>query len=199
MAERLCGYCRQPGHRRPECPTLLEERKLVLEHTPKQRLETIRALKKIGLGIGALVTLKDWYTGNESLGMIKDYNFIRNANFMEHKQVKYSKRVKLMPLYVEKDYGYRRVHVEFLSMGGGGADLRNVGLNITTLLRILDNPSVHQDPLTDRFKMENPSQVIEFDPQILVQNIQMPRRLCLSKREESYNYLTGIMPADISV
>lgn len=199
MAERLCGYCRQPGHRRPECSTLLEERKLVLEHTPKQRLETLRALKKIGLGIGALVTLKDWYTGAETLGMIKDFNFLTRANFMEHKQVKYSKRVKLSPLIVEKDYGYRRVHIEFLSMGGGGADLRNVGLNITTLLRMIDNSSIQPDLLAERFKMENPSEVIEFDPQILVRDVQMPRRLCLTKREESHNYLTGIMPADISV
>ena len=199
MAERLCGYCRVPGHRRPECPTFLEERKLVLEHTPKQRLETLRALKKIGLGIGALVTLKDWYTGAETLGMIKDFNFLTRANFMEHKQVKYSKRVRLSPLLVDKDYGYRRVHVEFLSMGGGGADLRNVGLNLTTLLRMIDNSSIQPDLLAERFKMENPSEVIEFDPQILVRDVQMPRRLCLTKREESYNYLTGIMPADISV
>ena len=47
MAERLCGYCRQLGHRKPECPDFLQHRNTVLTHTPKQRKALIEAFGKV--------------------------------------------------------------------------------------------------------------------------------------------------------
>ena len=54
MADRLCGYCRAEGHRKPVCPEFLKERNTVLTHTPVQRKRLIEAFGKVGLGIGAL-------------------------------------------------------------------------------------------------------------------------------------------------
>jgi hypothetical protein len=193
MAEnRQCGYCRNPGHRRPDCPFFLEQRQHVLTHTPKQRKELIESLGKIGLGIGALVKVDSTWDG-EYLGLVKDFDWIRNMNFMDTKNIKYSKQVKLVPLDIKKDYVYRAIHAEVVLMGQGSAQQRNIRVRISNEISKANGVDMSGWAQESFLKIVSPSHDIEYDPDILVSHITMPRRL-LKTGEKDYQGHRGIMP-----
>lgn len=194
MSDRLCGYCRQPGHRRPDCPEFNESRNLVLAHTPQQRKLLIESLGKIGLGIGAMMKVNLYHEG-EHIALVKDFDWVQHCNFIDTKYIRYSKRVKVNPQYVEKDFTYRGLYMEALVMGNGSAQQRNIRIYISNELLKFNGKHI-----TDLLYMEErwadivaPSHDIEYDPEILVTNINMPRRL-LRTGEGEYNH-RGIMPS----
>jgi hypothetical protein len=195
MAEnRQCGYCRAAGHRRPDCPVLHEHRNLVLTHTPKQRKELIEALGRIGLGNGGMFKNDDWaFTNRETIAMIRDFNFVQECNFIETKNVKYSKQVRIDPLNVSEHYVYRGVYVRVLVMGDGKALERNMRIAITRELNKL-NGTLNQTSwaFDGLLEIAAPCHEVDYDPEILITNVTMPRRLLLSGEKE-YGH-TGIMP-----
>ena len=189
MSDRLCGYCRQPGHILRKCPTVLEERHLILKHTPEQRLVAVKALAKIGLGIGAMIQRREWYEP-EHIGIINNYNWLVNANFIETRPIKYSKRVRITPLFTETSFGYRRIHLEYVAMGNGSAGHKNVGVYLSRPLAATEGRVV--DGYENDFTIVAPSNTLEFDPEILVQSVNMPNRLRFSDEKEKV--FRGIMP-----
>ncbi len=192
MSERLCGYCRNVGHRKPDCPLFAEQRNEVLTHTPIQRLALINALGKLGLGIGAMFKIQQWYDKSEYIGMIKDFDFVKDANFIEARNIRCTSKVVLKQLDVNKDFMYRRVYVRYLKMGNGSAEDSNMGLCISEELAAAANG---RSVLThDKYELVSPSNDIDFDPSVLVKNISMPRRLCLTKELHNMHGFTGIMP-----
>ena len=195
MAEnRQCGYCRTAGHRRPDCPLLKEHRTLVLTHVPKERKAFIEAMGKIGLGIGAILKTEDYsFRSHEAIALVRDFDFIQNCNFMEWRNIKYSKQIRLDPLKIDEDFIYRGVHVAVLCMGEGKAIERNMRINITKELNKLNGklqPNMYD--YHNLLDIQSPSHDIDYDPEILVKNIHMPRRLLLSGEQE-YGHI-GIMP-----
>ena len=187
---RLCGYCRQPGHMMRKCPTVLEERHLILKHTPEQRLATVKALAKLGLGIGAMIQRREWYEP-EHIGIIDNYNWLTNANFIETRPIKYSKRVRITPLFVNESFGYRRIHLQYVGMGNGSAAHKNLGIYISRALAASEGR--HIDGYENDYTIVAPSNTLDFDPSILVENVNMPARLRFSDEKEKV--FRGIMPA----
>ena len=187
---RLCGYCRQPGHMMRKCPTVLEERQLVLKHTPEQRLVTVKALAKIGLGIGAMIQRREWYEPAH-IGIIDNYDWLTKANFIETRPIKYSKRVRIIPLFVNESFGYRRIHLQYVGMGNGSAGHKNLGIYISRALAAIEGR--HVDGYENDYTIVAPSNTLDFDPSILVENVIMPARLCFSDEKEKV--FRGIMPA----
>lgn len=194
MAEsRLCGYCRVPGHRKPDCPTFLEHRKLVLTHTPQQRKAFVDAMCKVGLGIGAMCKIDDYMTGENSIALIRNFDYIQHCNFIDVRQVKYSKQVKITPLRVAEDYEYRGIYVNALVMGNGKSHERNIRVNITAQLKrhagtLLPNHYEYERTID----IQAPSYDCDYDPETLVTNVEMPRRLLIGG--EVGNNVRGIMP-----
>ena len=187
---RLCGYCRQPGHMMRKCPTVLEERQLILKHTPEQRLVTVKALAKIGLGIGAMIQRREWYEP-EHIGIIDNYDWLTKANFIETRPIKYSKRVRIIPLFVNESFGYRRIHLQYVGMGNGSAGHKNLGIYISRALAASEGR--HIDGYENDYTIVAPSNTLDFDPSILVEDVKMPSRLCFS--DEKVKVFRGIMPA----
>jgi len=187
---RLCGYCRQPGHMMRKCPTVLEERQLILKHTPEQRLVTVKALAKIGLGIGAMIQRREWYEPAH-IGIIDNYDWLTKANFIETRPIKYSKRVRIIPLFVNESFGYRRIHLQYVGMGNGSAGHKNLGIYISRALAAIEGR--HVDGYENDYTIVAPSNTLDFDPSILVENVIMPARLCFSDEKEKV--FRGIMPA----
>ena len=199
MAERLCGYCRQLGHRKPECPDFLQHRNTVLTHTPKQRKALIEAFGNIGLGVGALLRVEDyWKPDKYKLCMVKDFDWVQSCNFIDVRNVKYSKRVRLDERHVEADYTSRSVHASLIAFDNGAEEI-GVSVPITRLLMRHRNPNSvsPESAFYNRvnFTIDAPSHDIDYDPEILVKDIQMPTRLRIGSESNNFHLLVrGIMP-----
>ena len=196
---RLCGYCRQPGHRKPVCPTMHEQRNLVLTHTPKERKRLLQYLGRLGLGNGALVGFDAnyWDTPRvNNIGIIHDFGWVSDCNFMDVRNIKYSKQVVLTPRDLRKDYEYRSIHVQYMETGSGITENRNLGIRISRNIQMLENTCDPKQWAWDKqyWSVLSPSHEVDYDPGILVRNIHMPRRLLLAGENE-YN-VRGIMPPD---
>jgi hypothetical protein len=198
MAERLCGYCRQLGHRKPDCPDFKAHRDLVLYHTPKQRKLLIEGFAKVGMGIGALLRVQDyWNQDKYRLCMVKDFEWVSNCSFIEVRNIKYSKRVRLETKSVESGFINRSVHAGVVSFDGGAEEM-SVSVPISRILMR------HQDPNSVaperdfynriNFIIEVPSNDIQYDPEVLVRQVQMPQRLLLGGEDKFNTYVRGIMP-----
>ena len=201
MADRLCGYCRVEGHRKPVCPEFLNERNTILTHTPKERKTLIESFGKVGLGIGALLRVKDyWDPSKFALCIVKDFDWVSDCNFVEVKNLKYSKKVRLMTRNIDIDYITRSINMEVLRLDGGGEQYR-VSVPISRMVGRLNNAK-HILPEQDyynkiMFSIDAPSHDIDYDPEILVNKVHMPRRLLIGKEDKGYHsgsYIRGIMP-----
>lgn len=196
MAEtRKCGYCMQPGHRKPACPMFAEQRHKVLTHTPIQRKELIATLGRMGLGNGALISIPERYGGDKRLiGIVHNFDWVSNCNFMDHRCIKYTKQVRLDERTLEADYEYRNIHMTFLETGSGSMTERNLGIRISRHIRIMNGavaPNTYAwDPPV--WKIESPSYETDYDPEILVMDVVMPRRLLIGNEQEYH--MRGIMP-----
>lgn len=186
MSERLCGYCRNPGHMKPSCPLFREERMLILKHTPIQRKLLIHSLAKAGMGNGAMVAGTDFW-GKDFIGIMQDFDWVGSANFMDYRNLKYSKKVRLTSLHIEKDYTYRRIHVKIISMADGVTTMSNLPVYATKLYEGL-SPTHFFDC---QVQIITPSYDADYDESILTKSVLMPDRLKLSNE---LGYMTGIMP-----
>lgn len=198
MSERLCGYCRVMGHRKPDCPEFKSQRELVLTHNPKQRKILIESFAKVGMGIGALLRVQDfWNLQKYKLCMVKDFEWVSNCSFIEARNLKYSKRVRLDTRFVEDGFISRSVHANLIAFDGGAED---VGVSVPIsrmLMRQRDPNSVQPErEFYNRmnFTIEVPSHDIDYDPEVLVRRVTMPHRLLLGGENKLVNYVRGIMP-----
>lgn len=199
MSERLCGYCRNVGHRKPDCPDFLGHRNTILTHTPKQRKALIEGLARLGLGNGALLRVQDyWHPDRVHLCIVNSFDWVEHCSFINERNVKYSKRVRLDELIIEENYINRQIQMRVLKLSGGTEEI-NVGVPISRMLKRLQDPnSVY--PEEDyfnkiAFSIDSPSYDCDYDPQVLVKNIFMPQRLRIGKEKDAYNTkITGIMP-----
>lgn len=201
MSERLCGYCRLSGHQKPACPEFLKERNTVLTHTPIERKKLIESLGKVGLGIGALLRVQDyWDPSKYALCIVKDFDWVADCNFVESKNVKYSKKVRILPRYVETDFLTRNVHVNVVRLDGGGEGYR-ISVPISRMVGRLNNAPhiMSEENYYNRinFTIDAPSHDIDYDPEVLVKNVSVPRRLLIGKEDKGYGSsvgMYGIMP-----
>ena len=201
MSERLCGYCRGPGHRKPDCPAFINERNLVLTHAPKQRKRLIEALGEVGLGVGAMITSNapSWASDNHFIGLVKDFSWVSTCSFMNSKQIKYSKRVKLEPLFVDDSYEHRSIYMNVIAMGNGVAEERRIAVPISRLLRrkkfpdYIKREEAYFNPLS--FTITDASHDVEFDHDALTASVIMPRRLLLGGEPE---FRKGILPPEMT-
>jgi len=200
MSERLCGYCRNIGHRKPDCPDFKDQRNIVLTHTPKERKALIEGFAKVGLGVGALLRVQDYWSPEKfKLCMVKDFDWVANCGFIEARNLKYSKRVKLEPRYVNESFIARSVHASLVSFDGGAEEI-TVSVPISRMLMRLKDPNSvskeHDYYNRINFTIEAPSHDIDYDPEVLVKKVTMPQRLLIgSEKGGNYNhYVTGIMP-----
>ena len=201
MAERLCGYCRVIGHRKPDCPDFKDHRNTVLTHTPKQRKALIEAFGKVGMGVGALLRVQDyWNNERYKLCIVKDFEWVQNCSFIEARNIKYSKRVKLDTKFVEDGFINRSVHANLIAFDGGAEEI-GVSVPISRILMRQRDPN-SVPPEKDfynriNFTIEVPSHEIEYDPEVLVNKVSMPQRLLLGGEKNTifHNYyVRGIMP-----
>lgn len=196
MAEtRQCGYCRTAGHRRPACPKLHEARNLVLSHTPRERKRLLDMLGKLGFGNGAMIKF-DGGWNRDQIGLIYDFEWVSNCSFIDTRYVKYSKQVVIDTRNIEKDYYYRSLHVSILATGDGISKQSNLGMRISRHIDIFNGkPNKAWDWEQPSWQLVVPSHEVDYDPEVLVKGIHMPRRLLLGNEQE-YNH-RGIMPIDV--
>ena len=181
MADRLCGYCRGEGHRKTVCPQLLNERNTVLTHTPMQRKKLIELFGKVGLGIGALLRVQDYWDRDKFfLCIVKDFDWVAECNFIEAKNLKYSKKVRIQTRDARNDYITRAIHTSVLKLDGNAENYR-ISVPIGRLVGRLENDTtlMAEEQYYSRllFTIDAPSHEIDYDPEILVKNVDMPRRL----------------------
>lgn len=92
MSDRLCGYCRQPGHMVSKCEVKSGQIQTIRTHIGNQRKIAQKILLANGIGVGAIVTAHDSWTGNEIpciVHSIKTYD-----NLIDYRILKYSKKVR---------------------------------------------------------------------------------------------------------
>lgn len=94
MSDRLCGYCRQPGHTSAKCNVLNDQVEFILRFTGTQRKVMHRALLSRGAGVGAIVTYRDYWSGANREGLIPTHDFLKQYSFVDYKKLKYKKSVR---------------------------------------------------------------------------------------------------------
>jgi len=199
MSDRLCGYCRQLGHRKPDCPDFLGHRNTVLTHTPKQRKALIEGLARLGLGNGALLRVKDyWHLDRVHLCIVNNFNWVEGCSFITERNIKYSKRVRLEERFVESDFISRQIQMSVLKLNGGAEEI-NVGVPVSRMLMRFQDPNSvpPEEHYFNKiaFSIDAPSYDCDYDPQVLVKDVFMPQRLRVGKEKDAYDAkLTGIMP-----
>jgi hypothetical protein len=95
MSDRLCGYCRKPGHSVPKCEIKKKQLDTILTMVPRQRKLIHDIAIQNGIGPGALVNAYDWWTGEDVLCVVPSLKnmFTHASQLVTYKDVKYSKKV----------------------------------------------------------------------------------------------------------
>ncbi len=60
---KKCSYCKETGHNRRKCEVLANDRQILKEHLTKQRKKASDVLAARGLGVGAMVRIRDYWLG----------------------------------------------------------------------------------------------------------------------------------------
>ena len=208
MAGRLCGYCRQEGHRADSCAEKAGIRNQILAHTPRERKFILDLMVKNGWGEGATFILKDWYNNNTHTYVLIDADFIRRWQFGAQKRIKYSKQLRFTPISpVEKTpdgkvadirWQYESVIVQALSFGAGGSEIREVRIPVRCILA----PTMFDgNNITDREPrlIEASHKPYDVEPSLYTENVIIHRRVAQdqSRRTSQWDetfYETGILP-----
>lgn len=212
MAGRLCGYCRQDGHRADKCAEKAAIRNEILTHVPKERKYILDTMVKNGWGEGATFIQMDYYNNNKSRTFVlTSADFIKHWNFGSQKRVKYSKQLRFTPMSpIEKDVGggiadvrfqYDHLTVNALCFGDGTSEMREVRIPVRSIL----SPTMFDgNNLQDReLKLVEASHTpFDVEPSLYTQNVIVHRRVAsdLSRRVSNWDdtyYETGIIPIDI--
>ena len=93
MSNRLCGYCRQPGHLKPDCDLIKNQTTIIRKHVGRQRkLQNELALMN-GIGAGALITAHDPWSGQEHHCIVPTLNFNNFDVWVDWHNKSYSKQI----------------------------------------------------------------------------------------------------------
>lgn len=92
MSDRLCGYCRKPEHTKNKCPLRLEQIDIIRRHVGDQRKLAQQILLANGIGVGAIVTATDYWSGTESPCIVPSLKVIES--YIDWRIVKYKKQVR---------------------------------------------------------------------------------------------------------
>jgi hypothetical protein len=181
---RLCGYCRLPGHRKPECPEIHAERNAILTHTPLQRKAVLKRFAEVGLGIGAMLKIQNyWDNNNEYLAYVQDLDFVGNMNFIDVRNIKYSKKVRVTKINASDMFGYRTIYIPLVRMGHGTTE------KVNHPFKLFHNEQEYNTTT----QIISASDNVDVDPQLMINNVHVPRRLLLRGETE---YMKGFMPPD---
>lgn len=95
---RLCGYCRQEGHRADKCSEKEKMRIDILSHTPQERKWTLEYMAKQGFGEGCTFYFGHSWSSTSGTFIITDPSFVRNWQFGAMRKIRYSKQVRFTPM-----------------------------------------------------------------------------------------------------
>jgi hypothetical protein len=93
MSERLCGYCRKPGHNTAKCDFRERQIYLLRHHAGMLRRDAHNLLIANGIGVGSLVSVYDFWSGEMIPCIVPSLKFIQHLDVASYKQKKYSKQV----------------------------------------------------------------------------------------------------------
>ncbi len=94
MSDRLCGYCRQPGHVSSKCGVRLGQIETIKQHVGEQRKLAQKILLANGVGVGSIVTATDYWTGNEVPCLVPSLKMVEG--YVDWKCIKYKKQVRAL-------------------------------------------------------------------------------------------------------
>lgn len=92
MSDRLCGYCRKPGHVKGKCDVRLLQIETLRKHIGSQRKLAQQILLANGIGVGAIVAGYDYWTGEEHPCIVPSLQI--NQEYIDWRNVKYKKQVR---------------------------------------------------------------------------------------------------------
>ena len=93
---RKCGWCEGIGHQKRNCETYHKERAYLWTQTIARRKEILTSMAATGVGVGAVIeTYDSWDKKNQYIILDSEEN-IPHWGFFEYRNVKYSKRVRLL-------------------------------------------------------------------------------------------------------
>ena len=208
MASRLCGYCRQDGHRADKCGEKAGVRTAILTHMPKERKFVLDTMVKNGWGEGATFVLLDWYANKTRTYVLTGADFIKRWNFGAQKRLKYSKQLRFTPMSpIEKTldgqiadlkYQYDHISINALCFGDGASEMREVRLASRAIL----SPAMFDGNNLDNREpklIEASFQPFDIDPALYAKDVIVHRRVAsdLSRRTSNWDdtyYETGIIP-----
>ena len=208
MASRLCGYCRQDGHRADKCGEKAAIRNEILTHVPMERKFILDTMVRKGWGEGATFVQMDWYNNKFRTFIITGADFIKHWNFGAQKRVKYSKQLRFTPMSpIEKDVGggiadvryqYDHLTINALCFGDGASEMREVRIPIRSILAPAMFDGNNLDSREPKL-IEASHTPFDIDPSLYIQNIVVHRRVAgdLSRRTSQWDdtyYETGIIP-----
>lgn len=210
MAGRLCGYCRQDGHRADKCGEKAGVRTAILTHVPKERKFILDTMVKNGWGEGATFVQIDWYANKSRTFVLTGADFIKRWQFGAQKRVKYSKQLRFTPMSpIEKTldgaiadlkYQYDHITVNALCFGDGASDMREVRIPVRSILLPI---MFDGNNLTDREpRLIASYKPFDIEPSLYAQDVIVHRRVAddTSRRTSNWDdtyYETGIIPIDI--
>lgn len=211
MAGRLCGYCRQDGHRADKCGEKASVRSQILTHVPMERKYILDTMVRKGWGEGATFIQMDWYNNKSRTFVITGADFIKHWNFGAQKRVKYSKQLRFTPMSpIEKDVGggiadvrfqYDHLTINALCFGDGSSEMREVRIPVRSILAPAMFDGNNLDSREPKL-IEASHTPFDIDPNLYIQNVVVHRRVAsdLSRRTSNWDdtyYETGILPIDI--
>lgn len=95
---RLCGYCRNEGHRADKCPDKEKMRVDILSHTPRERKWTLEYMAKQGFGEGCTFLFGYNWSNVSGTFVITDPSFVHNWQFSAMRKIRYSKQIRFTPM-----------------------------------------------------------------------------------------------------
>lgn len=186
---RLCGYCRLSGHRADKCPEKEALRKEVLIHTPMERKKTLQFLVDNGFGEGATFLYKKNYWDVEpATYILTDANFVRDWQFSNFRNVRYSKKVKFTPRrYVERDLDGKPLDIKYqydiISVGalaiGANAEQTTVRMQVSAIMKanLADPDDVSRWDYRVPFFIERSNKMFDVSNNTFAANVHIHKRI----------------------
>lgn len=184
---KMCGYCRQEGHRADKCEEKKNIRIKILTHTPKERKWTLEYMVKQGFGEGCVFRIFNGYTNTAKTVMLTNPDFVINWQFCIMKKVRYSKQIRLVTNHgIERDedtgsvsknqYDYLRL--TGLSFGEGTASVEQIRVPVAYIV----NPKTFSETEDIRFSgmpivLEPSFKMFDIDPALYAKNVHIHRRV----------------------
>lgn len=195
---KRCGYCRNIGHTKPNCPVMQYKIDMIKRWLPFEKRNILNLLAENGYGDGAIVSAYSWRKSadvsvmltNELLNQISVYS----SRFIDYRQVKYCKRVRvtlksftgLTPEGYDEEKSNNEMNMYFIpSVYAGGMNLEDPSENIdcAVFYNSLEKLTSSRTKTVQSFMWERPCQLlspsydIKIDESLLNQPYNMHERL----------------------